>query len=124
MSVIADHDLEGAWEMTLVNGGNQSSTFNINVSSAVGGKIAGTIVGGPPLSDGRYRLIPKTTDQYVMSLRLTINGVVIFLAGQLTKPDTKGIFEGNYNRLGLVSAAPALAFDPGETGTGGGNQTT
>lgn len=121
---IADHDLEGTWDWIITRDiDGKFLKFNIGVSKAVGGKIEGKIVGGPDVSDGKYRLIPNTTDQYVMSLRLTIDGTVIFISGQLTRP-SKGIFEGNYNRLGLVSEPSALAFEPGETGTGGGHQTT
>jgi hypothetical protein len=120
---IADHDLEGTWEITVTRDSDgQSHKFNIGVTKAVGNTIEGKTAGGAGVR-GRYRRI-NDTEQYVISLKLNIDGTVIFIGGQLIKPATLGSFVGDYNRLGLVSAQPTLAFDPGETGTGGGVQTT
>jgi hypothetical protein len=89
--------------------------------------MTGQIKNGPALSNGKC-VQGINTGGLLMSCALNLPGALIFLAGVVTgnKPNCK--FDGHYllisQNAGAMTAAGAAAGDPGETGTGGGQQST
>lgn len=112
------------WDMSITHDSDgKSKAFQIAITSVKNGQIVGKIIPNGPDLSGQFRRLGPKTGQSIMGLKLNIDGVQIFLSGPVTKPGADVLFDGSYNRLGLVGPT-ALFDDPGETGTGAGQQTT
>lgn len=129
MSAPADPNLMNKWEMILtrdIDGG--TFKFFLRISKQEKGRLEGFILktdgsDGAPLRG--FYIVGPVTSPFSMGLRLNIDGVIIVLSG-LGIQTTSTAFaqmDGPYFRLGRESFATA-AFDPGETGSGAGSQTT
>lgn len=124
------NDVVGEWDFNVQPSafGEFTTTFKLQIASvAVGGALSGQIKNGPALDKGKC-VLGTNTGEVLMSFRLSLPGAFIFMAGVVTgsKPSCK--FDGHYllisqNAL-AAEAAVATLDDPGETGTGGGQQTT
>jgi hypothetical protein len=129
MTTPADPSLRDKWEMKIKRALNgMEHTFFMFISRQENGRLEGNILNddgtnGTPLTG--FYMLSSVTSPFSMGLTLDIDGTVIILSGVGTQADPRepAKFDGLYHKVGRQSF-DTLVFDPGETGTGGGNQTT
>lgn len=110
----------------VVNYNNSTNDFTGNLTMENGTVPEGSTL--IPLRNGKFRPPTAATQPYRMNFEVNLGGLDIFLGGTATPlpddPDKLG-FSGTYfrfrNSSELVSVEPR--GEPGDTGTGGGNQT-
>jgi hypothetical protein len=129
----------GKWRITLVPsnfpGVQTIIRFRIEEQTATTGELKGKLindsdepVAGFELKGGHVREIKdaSTVRAVVMSFGVSLVGQTIFLSGAVTG-DSPLQFDGDYVRIKEGSAAGLdimAVGEPGDTGTGGGSQTT
>lgn len=129
MTTPADPNLGDKWEMKIKRAlDGMEHTFFMFISRQENGRLEGNILNddgtnGTPLTG--FYMLSSVTSPFSMGLTLDIDGTVIILTGVGTQlaPTAFARFDGLYIRVGR-QRFETLFFDPGETGTGGGNQTT
>jgi hypothetical protein len=119
-------NIGGRWDLTLHphDQPDVSTTFAIFIRSGplAHGVIEGSLVDADnrDLPGGRLIGIFLTTSS-IMCFKVSVGGIRYSLIGRVLRDSFPLDFDGIYIRM---SDGAALAAEPGETGTGGGSQST